>query len=443
MPTGCVLRKNSAEHKAIAMGKMHGQSRIELPDSFTDVVYLSDKTEIPAEVRGLFRDKKLTSCRLPLAGYGAIRSRPDLVGAVLIDAYGTTVSENPEFGRILESLERDNIGTIVLTQRVEQPVGSSCPCSCDGTFSMVSQSESVSLDDLWAQISMSLAYRKRLYPGIAVKPPAMANPSEKFRIARSAGQPQTPDDLVDSLTEQLRLAGLVQRDFLPSHLPNSNDVRWAVTFLPAEWVSGDIYDVARIDEQHMGFYLADAVGHSMPAALLTIFIKQALAMRETVGNTYRIFAPAEVMKNLNLRMTGQKLSGYQFATCCYCLLNVKTRQLTVARAGHPYPILLRRGQPPQQIQTRGALLGIFENAEFLQQTVQLETGDRILLYSDGAEFLIGNNDKGEVFQFTEELTAMKDGSIAEIVDRLTEMAGRRPMDPAEIDDLTIVGLEIL
>jgi serine phosphatase RsbU (regulator of sigma subunit) len=181
----------------------------------------------------------------------------------------------------------------------------------------------------------------------------------------------------------------------------------------------------------------------MPAALLTIFIKQALTMRETVGNTYRIFAPAEVMKNLNLRMTGQKLSGYQFATCCYCLLNVKTHQLTVARAGHPYPILLRHGQPPQQIQTRGALLGIFENAEFLQQTIQLEAGDRILLYSDGAEFLIGNNDKGEVFQFSEELTAVKDAPITEIVDRLTELAGRRQLAPAEIDDLTIMGLEIL
>ena len=425
------------------MAKTQGQGRIELPDSFTDVVYLSDKTDIPAEVRGLFRDKKLTFCRLPLARYGAIRSRPDLVGAVVIDAYATTTSENPELGRILESLERDNIGTIVLTQRVEQPVGSSRPCSPGDTFSTDNTSESVSLDDLWSQISMNLAYRKRLNPGIAVKPPAMANPSEKFRNGRLAGQPQTPDDLVDSLTEQLRLAGLVQRDFLPSHLPNSNDVRWAVTFLPAEWVSGDIYDVARIDEQHMGFYLADAVGHSMPAALLTIFIKQALAMRETVGNTYRIFAPAEVMKNLNLRMTGQKLSGYQFATCCYCLLNVKTRQLTVARAGHPYPILLRHGQPQQQIQTRGALLGIFENAEFLQQTIQLEAGDRILLYSDGAEFLIGNNDKGEVFQFSEELTAVKDAPITEIVDRLTELAGRRQLAPAEIDDLTIVGLEIL
>jgi serine phosphatase RsbU (regulator of sigma subunit) len=180
----------------------------------------------------------------------------------------------------------------------------------------------------------------------------------------------------------------------------------------------------------------------MPAALLTIFIKQSLAMRETIGNTYRIFAPAEVMKNLNCKMVGQKLSGYQFATCCYCLLNVRTRQLTFARAGHPYPILFRPGQNPQQLQTRGALLGIFDNADFIQQTVQLQAGDRLLLYSDGAESLIGQNTSSEHFQFTEELLAVKDAPIAEIVERLTDLANNRQIDPAEVDDLTLVGLEI-
>ena len=95
----------------------------------------------------------------------------------------------------------------------------------------------------------------------------------------------------DNMAEQLRMAGLVQRDFLPSQLPNSDRLRWAAIFLPAEWVSGDIYDIVRIDEQHIGFYVVDVVGHGMPAALLTIFLKQALVMRETTGNSYRIFSP--------------------------------------------------------------------------------------------------------------------------------------------------------
>jgi len=248
---------------------------------------------------------------------------------------------------------------------------------------------------------------------------------------------------VDNLTEQLRMAGRLQRDFLPSRLPGTDKIQWAASFLPAEWVSGDIYDIARVDERHIGFYIADAVGHSMPAALLTIFLKQTLVMRETIGNNYHIFSPTEVMENLNTRMAAQKLSGCRFATCCYCLLNTETLQLTYARAGHPYPILIRPQQPPQQLEVRGALLGIFEQAEYLQQTVQLRPGDKLLLYSDGAEPIIGRFDDQTGFNFTEEFCLIKDLPVVEMINRFTELAQSRETNPSEVDDITAVGLELL
>jgi sigma-B regulation protein RsbU (phosphoserine phosphatase) len=425
------------------MGIMQATREFKAIDHFTDVVFLSDKPEMPPGIRRLLRQKKLSFAFLPLHEHGLIRRRPDLVGTVVIDAEGMDVSEDLTLGRVIESLERENIGMILLTERVRQPVRSFSLVSSDSSFSMTGTVESISLDDLWARISVNLSDRKKLNRGIAVKPPTLRSSSERLWRNRVEDQSQPSDALVDSLTEQLRLAGLVQRDFLPSHLPNSDATQWAALFQPAEWVSGDIYDVARIDEQHLGFYIADAVGHSMPAALLTIFIKQALVMRQTTDNNYRVFTPAEVLKNLNLRMAGQKLSGYQFATCCYCLLNIKTRQLTFARAGHPYPILLRPGQAPAQLQSRGSLLGIFENADFVQQTIQLEPGDRLLLYSDGIESLMGQVTGPEGFQFSEELLAIKDAPVTEIIDRFTELANTSQIDPAEIDDMTVVGLEIL
>jgi sigma-B regulation protein RsbU (phosphoserine phosphatase) len=412
------------------------------PDGFIDVVYLSDKPHMPAEIRRLFQQKKLTSHMVPLDCYHDIRARIDHIGTVLVDAEGIDTTYDQRLSRVLEALERDNLGIVLLTQRVRKPVRSFSLVSSDSSFSTAHSTDVISPDDLWASISVNLAQRKHRNSGIATKPPGPTSLAERLWDKRPADPSETHGSFVDSVKEQLRLAGLVQRDFLPAQLPNSADLQWVVTFLPAEWVSGDIYDVARIDEQHIGFYIADAVGHSMPAALLTMFIKQALVMRQTVAKNYRIFSPAEVIKNLNIKMAGQKLSGYQFATCCYCLLNVKTRQLTLARAGHPYPILLREGQPPQQLQARGSLLGIFENADFVQETVQLQAGDRLLLYSDGAETLIGRLHDKTGFQYTEEFLAMKDLSITEIVDRLTEMARTRDIEPAEVDDLTLVGLEI-
>ncbi len=424
------------------MGKTRSAGEDGGQTSFTDVVYLSDKTEIPGEIRRLFRHKKVSCRLLPLNEYDEIRTRPDLVGTVLVDAEGIDTSQDQRLSRILEALERDHIGIVLLTQRILRPVRSFSLVSSETSFSMSRTVESISLDDLWSRICVNLAERKNQHSGITAKPPAPLSLAERLLMNGPTDQLPPEGALMDSLKEQLRLAGLVQRDFLPANLPNSEDVRWAATFLPAEWVSGDIYDIARIDEQHVGFYVADAVGHSMPAALLTIFIKQALQMRQTVDNRYRIFPPAEVVRNLNQKMTSQKLSGHQFVTCCYCLLNLKTRQLTFARAGHPYPILLRRGQPPQQLEARGALLGIFENAEFIQESVQLQTGDRVLLYSDGAESLIGRLHDKEGFRYTNEFLALSDGSITEIIDRLTEMAAQREVKPAEIDDLTIVGLQL-
>jgi sigma-B regulation protein RsbU (phosphoserine phosphatase) len=411
-------------------------------EGFIDVVYLSDKPHMPAEIRRLFRQKKLTFHMLRLDHYGDIRSRIDRIGTVLVDAEGMDTAQDQRLGRLLEALERDNVGIVLLTQRVKKPIRSFSLISSETSFSMAKSVDAISMDDLWSSISVNLAQRKHQNSGIATKPPGPTSLAERLWDKQPAHPSETHESFVDNVKEQLRLAGMLQRDFLPAQLPNSDDLQWVVTFLPAEWVSGDIYDVARIDEQHIGFYIADAVGHSMPAALLTMFIKQALVMRQTVDKNYRIFSPAEVVKNLNVKMAGQKLSGYQFATCCYCLLNVKTRQLTFARAGHPYPILLRQGEAPIQLQARGSLLGIFENADFVQETVQLQAGDRLLLYSDGAETLVGRLHDKNGFQCTDEFLAMKDKPIAEIVDRLTELARNREIDPKEVDDLTLVGLEI-
>ena len=424
------------------MGKTQQGTVTTSLSEFADVIFLSDKPALPHEVRRLFRQKRLSYRLLPLEAYHTVHQRPDLVGTVIIDAEGADSELDQRFGRILEALERDNLSVILLTQRVRRPVRSFSLVPSDSSFAMTRKLKSISVDALWARISVNLADRKKQHSGITVKPAASRSAIEKAHGTALAGQLQISGPLMDNLAEQLRLAGLVQRDFLPAQLPNCDEAQFVATFIPAEWVSGDIYDVARIDEQHIGFYIADAVGHSMPAALLTIFIKQALAMRETLDNSYRIFSPLEVMTNLNSRMVGQKLSGYQFATCCYCLLNIKTRQLTFARAGHPYPVLFREGEPPQQLETRGALLGVFDNAEFAQHAIQLQSGDRLLMYSDGAELLIGQLLDGEGFRFTPELMALRDASITEIVDTLTEIAENRDINPSEVDDFTLVGLQV-
>ena len=417
-------------------------SAIEVPKGFTDVLYLTNQGQMPSEIKRLLRQRKLSFRVLPIDKFPEVRSRLNIIGTVVIDVEDSDAMQQQKLARIIESLEMENIGVILLSERMELPVKSFSLAPSKSSFSLGGSTEAVSIDELWVRISVNLAYRKKS-SGMAVKPALPPRQVQSIYKNKLAQQLSITGALVDNLTEQLRLAGLVQQDFLQTQMPNTDRVQWAAVFLPAEWVSGDIYDIVRIDEEHIGFYVADVIGHGMPAALLTIFLKQALVMRQTVENNYRIFSPAEVMKNLNVRMAAQKLSGYQFATCCYCLLNIKTLQLTFARAGHPYPILINDQKAPERLEIKGSLLGVFGQSEYVQQTIQLQPGDKLLLYSDGAEPFIGKFDDQTGFYFSEEFRKIMNLPIVEMRDKFRELTQNQEIDPMEVDDITTVGLEII
>ncbi|HIJ51928.1 MAG TPA: serine/threonine-protein phosphatase [Planctomycetes bacterium] len=424
------------------MEKTELLSAIEVPKGFTDVLYLTNQGQMPSEIKRLLRQRKLSFRVLPIDKFPEVRSRLNIIGTVVIDVEDSDAMQQQKLARIIESLEMENIGVILLSERMELPVKSFSLAPSKSSFSLGGSTEAVSIDELWVRISVNLAYRKKS-SGMAVKPALPPRQVQSIYKNKLAQQLSITGALVDNLTEQLRLAGLVQQDFLQTQMPNTDRVQWAAVFLPAEWVSGDIYDIVRIDEEYIGFYVADVIGHGMPAALLTIFLKQALVMRQTVENNYRIFSPAEVMKNLNVRMAAQKLSGYQFATCCYCLLNIKTLQLTFARAGHPYPILINDQKAPERLEIKGSLLGVFGQSEYVQQTIQLQPGDKLLLYSDGAEPFIGKFDDQTGFYFSEEFRKIMNLPIVEMRDKFRELTQNQEIDPMEVDDITTVGLEII
>ena len=417
-------------------------SAIELQKSFVDVLYLSNQKQIPAEIKRLLKERNLSHQILRIDKFAEARDKLSLVGTVIVDAQDSDATQQQKLARIIETLEMENIGVILITDRVKVPVKSFSLAPVKSSFTMSGTTEAVSVDELWTRVSVNLAYRKKS-EGMAVKPAIPPKQIQTIYKNKLAEQLSMTGALVDNLTEQLRLAGLVQQDFLPTQLPNTDKIKWATVFLPAEWVSGDIYNIVRIDEKHIGFYVADVVGHGMPAALLTIFLKQALTMRATVENTYHIFSPAEVMRNLNRRMATQKLSGYQFATCCYCLLNIETLELTYARAGHPYPVFIRPAEQPRQLEVRGSLLGVFKDADYAEDKIQLQPCDKVLLYSDGAEPFIGSFDDLTGFHFAQEFCEIKDLPIVETMDRFNTMAQNQNIEPAEVDDITTIGFEVL
>ncbi|MCK4998178.1 MAG: serine/threonine-protein phosphatase [Anaerohalosphaera sp.] len=391
---------------------------IGIETSVLDVVFVTNQQTMPSAIRSSLDDKDLVWNKVSIDEFSDMVSQADLIGTVVVDTSEMDRSKRQQFCLMIKKLQESNVAAILLNNEIEFPVED---------FELVSCIRSASIDELLGRIESNVAYRKRV----------------AGQISDKGSKDGMFDGLAEDTAQQMRMAGQVQRDFLPAELPRLSSVKWDVLFKPADWVSGDIYDVKRLDEQHVGFYIADAVGHSMPAALLTIFVKQAMNMRETTGNDYRIFPPVNVVENLNRHMTNLNLRGCLFATCCYCLLNVKTMQLTCSRAGHPYPIILRNGKEPIQLESKGGLLGVFEEAQFSQETIQLQQGDRVILYSDGLESLVGDVDDDNNFIYTDEFMELSEFDISKIIQRLGRLTDAQKKSPDQIDDVTVVGLEIL
>lgn len=256
---------------------------------------------------------------------------------------------------------------------------------------------------------------------------------------------ETLNFYLNRIDEELRLAARLQQDFLPKELPRIGPVRFHTLYRPAGYVSGDLYDVMRLDENHVGFYIADAVGHGVPAALLTMFIKQALVTKEISAGGYRLLAPNESLARLNQTLVDQNLAHATFATALYGVIDVQTLNVTIARAGHPAPMLIRsvgiEADIVEPVKPEGALLGVFPNEQFELASVQLSLGDRLFVYTDGIELAFGG-DTIDTERWKYELQARAGLSGDQLLANLCRHLDSEAGSLAPKDDVTAIVLDV-
>ncbi len=248
---------------------------------------------------------------------------------------------------------------------------------------------------------------------------------------------------MNQLDEELRLAARLQRDFMPHKLPSLGPISFESLWRPAGYVSGDLYDITRIDEDHMGFYMTDAVGHGVPAALLTMFVKHSMQMKEIEQSSYRLLTPSESLVRLNDSLVNQDLSSATFASSLCGIINVRTLELVISSAGHPAPIILRKGKAPEIIAAEGGLLGIFAEQTFDDVRVQLEPGDRLLIYTDGVEVIFpGDAEQFDSERWLVELAARAGMPAGKMLEEFAALADHQEGSLAPKDDLTMVVMTV-
>lgn len=270
--------------------------------------------------------------------------------------------------------------------------------------------------------------------------PIFKQMSAEMDMLRSIGQPMS--NYMEKVDEEMRLAARLQHDFLPKNLPEIPRFKFASVYRPATWVSGDIYDVMRLDEKHVGLYVADVVGHGMPAALLTMFIKRALITKKITGNSYELIEPGKALSALNQDFIEQKLSNFQFATACYGILNTENLTFQFASAGHPHPMWIAHDGTINDMATQGSLLGVFPDQEYETSKFQLNPGDKLLIYSDGVEVAFTDNGPDEEYRYRQEFIDCAHNDINSMCEKLVEIIEREEGSLHPRDDVTIVGMEI-
>jgi sigma-B regulation protein RsbU (phosphoserine phosphatase) len=239
------------------------------------------------------------------------------------------------------------------------------------------------------------------------------------------------------IDQELELAQRIQASFLPHTLPQVPHVRFAVHYLLCGRVGGDFYDIFRLDEQHVGFYVADAMGHGVAASLLTIFVKKGVKPKEVFGSQYRLVPPDEVLYRLNRDLIEQQLSEHPFITMVYALFNHQEGIVHVARAGHPYPLLVPREGDVQLWRQEGLLLGVLD-AQFPPRSYRMALGDKLIFYSDGVDNAQFENYPAGVDSLLACAVRHRELPIQDFVARLArDLFGAT----AQPDDLTLLGLE--
>ncbi|HNH08898.1 MAG TPA: SpoIIE family protein phosphatase, partial [Leptospiraceae bacterium] len=209
---------------------------------------------------------------------------------------------------------------------------------------------------------------------------------------------------------------------------------------PMTQVGGDFYDFYKINDFTLGVIMADVAGHGVPAALVASMLKVAADLEARKSSN-----PAEILQGINRTML--KSGSNTFITAMFMFLNLKTKKLTISKAGHP-PIIIfsKKDSSIREYSFKGRLIGVYEDLKSSRHSIPVSSGERIILYTDGVFEVPNEEDEnyGED-RFREFVRAYGTLEPQEfhslLVKELKEWMNRS--DGTFADDMSIVTVDIL
>ena len=255
-----------------------------------------------------------------------------------------------------------------------------------------------------------------------------------------AGLRKTIEDKI-RIDNDLDAARRIQMSLLPKDVPRLEGIEVAAFNYPALEIGGDYYDFIMLDDHHLGVVIADVSGKGIGGAIMMSVCRSVLR-----AHAPRHPSPSEALKLVN-QVLSEDVSEDMFISVLYMVLNLATRELVVARAGHERPVLSAADGSLTIIDSPGMAIGIADRETFERTLsdgrVQLKPGDVIVAYTDGiTEAMNARGEEWGMDSFLDAIrVASRDGAgsvLNNVRQRLERFVGAHP----QYDDMTLVALHV-
>ena len=261
-----------------------------------------------------------------------------------------------------------------------------------------------------------------------------AQAAPAIRVAQLVREQAAEIQARERLEQEMRVATLIQQQFLPRELPQLRDWQVAAYYGPARAVGGDFYDFIALPDGRIGIVVGDVTDKGVPAALIMARTQSVLR-----GEAPRSPSPAQVLERAN-EILLPEMPARMFVTCLYMILEPETGRVVYANAGHNLPYV-RTAEGVIELRATGMPLGLLPGMDYPEHEAVLAPGESVLVYSDG---LVEAHDRaGGMFGFPRlrELMATElPGSelLDHLLDELHGFVGR---GWDQEDDITLVTLQ--
>lgn len=256
---------------------------------------------------------------------------------------------------------------------------------------------------------------------------------------------KTTQDLIEKqarLADDLKAAGEIQRNLLPSVNINLPGINLAWEYKPCESVGGDIFSVVELKKGHYAFYMVDVSGHGVPSSLIAVAVTQALQLSAGLLiklENGQVNSPAVVLEKLNIQFPFERFD--KFFTIQYAHLDYNKGLFTYSHAGHPLGFLIRSNSDIKLLNVGGSIIGVSDQP-FKEEKIKLNNGDKIILYTDGiTEYQRRDGKMYSEQRLKEKLIELAAFSCKTIFEKIYSDVLEFGENTAQSDDISMLGIE--